>query len=87
MLGSSVPVVVVLCMMVDEVPVLFFVGVEEFYWAVLLCTGVEEVVSSVWVELVLCWTVEDDRALDVGWKVVLPSSVNELGVVFEFPYY
>ena len=68
-LDSCMPVFVVLCVVVGNIPVIFSVVLEEFDWRPLVCAVVKEVVPSSGVVSVVKW-VKDDLVFNVCWKVV-----------------
>ena len=79
------PIVVVLGVVIKEVPILLVSDVKEFYCCPGVVGCVQEVISSVWIEFVR-WCVEGDCVFNVAWEVVVPPSVNKLGVFGKFPY-
>ena len=50
MFKSGVPIELLCCFVVDEVPIVLVVGVKEFYRCPSFCTSVVEVVADVWVK-------------------------------------
>ena len=76
---SGMPVVLVLCVMIEDVPHVFYVGIKEFYCYPTVCWFIEEVISSIRVIGLVCWCLKGDCAFNVCWEVVLLSSVDELG--------
>ena len=67
---SRMPVFVVLCVVVGNVPVVFSITLEEFDWCPLICTVVKEVISCPGIESVV-EGVEDDLIFNVFWEVVV----------------
>ena len=69
-LAGRVPVAVVFCVMVNNIPVVLSFGLEELEWCPPVCTVVKDVVPSPGVESVVKG-VEDDLIFDVRWEVVV----------------
>ena len=49
MLDSGVPVAVVFCGVIEEVPIVLVIVLDELYWCPDVCGAVVEVVTLVWV--------------------------------------
>ena len=49
MFDSGVPVKLVFCGMIKEVPIVLAVVLDELYWCPVVCGNVVEVVALVWV--------------------------------------
>ena len=85
MLCRGVPLVGFVFSGEKEAPGVDVFDVTEFYWVPLAGCFLKDVISSLWVVFVV-WFVKNSFALDVGWEIVFPSSVDSFGGVGEFPY-
>lgn len=76
---GGMPVVDIFGVVIEDVPRVFFVGVEEFNCYPTVGWFVKEVIPSVWMIGFVCWCLKGDCAFNVCWEVVLLSAVDKSG--------